>query len=835
MSKPVLIVESASKEASIHDQWNEELITLIVDSIPIKVSPQPDSKDKTKVEFSFTPFPSSQKFIDDLLSLLDRDIYLAFDNNERGEYWSWMISEFINTKTEGKNKLKRLRLTELTRDNIQRNLKSPDNIQYGKALACQVRTIFDHFLIKHIERLIGTKIGIQGLPLDLATIIIIFFLTEREDEIKNFSPANKWQITARVTAPNGNITAKLKIAHGITENGLIKNKEDVHSILSMLKQNTFSVKSISQTPRTFYPPKPFNTLDLIQEAYLLLGMDTEKTLESIKQLFYGAKINGQHKGLISFYSTLENDLPENLAASLRQSVVKIKGESALGHGHDPISSDQIPIIPLIPDLSPEEAGRFFPKEGADLYELIRARALASQMIPAEGEKIEVTFQEDGGCTFTAEADVIKVKGYMEVYQGTLEKNLLTPSPLVDLKEGLKFKSTKVIPQQTSGIAPEYYTMETLFSDMAEMGFDMNDNAITILKNMLQKGYLEISEEGNLRPLENSTKITTGLDRAFPKMSGLNLIAYIVQTMDEAISGRKDLMWSIEQFNQTLTMHGRVLVKSKAPEAPEEVAPQTPAPTVIARPDETGVEEEPLEEPLEEKEAVAEEPQKCPECGSELNLKFGRFGPFYGCSAFPECRFTKKAEDAKDRIEAEKRTCAECGMAMQLKRGRFGLFWACTGYPQCRHTEPYEEKQTLDMDCPVCTMGKVLSRRSKIGKRFYVCSDKECEFIAWSQPYAIPCPACGHPFLTEKKNAKGIISLNCPKSGCKHQQSLPEELAQKIAKKESSKASTTKKRKAGTTKKRKAGTTKKRKAGTTKKGVRTRSKKKSPKRSSKKAK
>mgnify|MGYP000164868704 CR=1 FL=1 len=86
MSKSVFIVESAAKEASIRDQWNEELITLIVDSAPIKISPRQKDTDNTKATFSFTPLPSSREFIDKLLSLTNNDIYLAFDANELGVY-----------------------------------------------------------------------------------------------------------------------------------------------------------------------------------------------------------------------------------------------------------------------------------------------------------------------------------------------------------------------------------------------------------------------------------------------------------------------------------------------------------------------------------------------------------------------------------------------------------------------------------------------------------------------------------------------------------------------------------------------------------------------------
>jgi len=34
--------------------------------------------------------------------------------------------------------------------------------------------------------------------------------------------------------------------------------------------------------------------------------------------------------------------------------------------------------------------------------------------------------------------------------------------------------------------------------------------------------------------------------------------------------------------------------------------------------------------------------KCPKCGSDLDLKKGKFGNFYGCTSYPECRYTKDA-------------------------------------------------------------------------------------------------------------------------------------------------------------------------------------------------
>ncbi len=34
---------------------------------------------------------------------------------------------------------------------------------------------------------------------------------------------------------------------------------------------------------------------------------------------------------------------------------------------------------------------------------------------------------------------------------------------------------------------------------------------------------------------------------------------------------------------------------------------------------------------------------CPRCGQPLKKRNGRFGPFFGCSGYPDCRFTRNCE------------------------------------------------------------------------------------------------------------------------------------------------------------------------------------------------
>lgn len=40
-------------------------------------------------------------------------------------------------------------------------------------------------------------------------------------------------------------------------------------------------------------------------------------------------------------------------------------------------------------------------------------------------------------------------------------------------------------------------------------------------------------------------------------------------------------------------------------------------------------------------------EKCPDCGSRVVLKEGKYGLFFGCTSYPKCRFTADYECSED--------------------------------------------------------------------------------------------------------------------------------------------------------------------------------------------
>ncbi|MCU1292221.1 MAG: topoisomerase, partial [Bryobacterales bacterium] len=149
------------------------------------------------------------------------------------------------------------------------------------------------------------------------------------------------------------------------------------------------------------------------------------------------------------------------------------------------------------------------------------------------------------------------------------------------------------------------------------------------------------------------------------------------------------------------------------------------------------------------------------------LKKGRFGQFFACSGYPDCKTTKQigGEQRKDVALEEK--CPTCENNLVQKFGRYGEFVACSNYPTCK----YVKQKTIGVPCPNCSEGEIVERRSKRGRTFYGCNRyPECDFVAWGKPIPEKCPECGSSYLIEKYLKGGSVA-QCPNSECKYKHPL----------------------------------------------------------------
>jgi DNA topoisomerase-1 len=268
--------------------------------------------------------------------------------------------------------------------------------------------------------------------------------------------------------------------------------------------------------------------------------------------------------------------------------------------------------------------------------------------------------------------------------------------------------------------------------LEELGIGRPSTYASILGTIINdRGYVH-RERRTLFPTELGIEVTDLLKPFFPEIMDVEFTAQMEDHLDKIEDGDRKWVDTVKEFYEPF--------KRDLAEAKKKMRN-------VKKGEETG--------------------EACPECGSPLLERRGRFGKFLACSTYPECKYTRNlsgGQRAEDQPTDE--ICPTCGKPMVIKHGRFGKFIACSGYPECKTTKPV----TLGIACPESGCpGQLVERRSKKGRTFFGCSAyPDCKFVVWQRPVAEACPKCGASFLTERV-ARGRHVKSCVKEGCDFKQ------------------------------------------------------------------
>ncbi len=859
MAKPVVVVEAAGKGQTLKEHYSGEFDELVVTSPPVAVSyvPPKDKLRKGAPKFTFALQAKEKNFWKKLLAAQGRDVYLALDSDQRGEFWAWSINEYLASVNSGAELPKRLNLHGLSGAVLDESFRVLDPVQSERATAYYIRMLFESSLGRHLKRLLGTRSGPNNLAMNYVSLTTLNLLAERETEIKMYTPISRWQVRVKLATDKGEFSVLLQEAYGITDDGYVRNVEEGKRAIDLFKNKSFILSEKATDPIKLPPPAPYRLVELLQDAWALYKMTPLAAMSALRNLFYGVDFDGKPHGLITAFTPHADVSDETLLEAVAEQVAARFGEESVGEGEN---AEDLPgiILPTMPELGKEEVAGKLTGNELHLYELIWSRALASQMQAAEGETIEATITAGKDCFFRATERSITEQGYLALYQSEKDKALLAPCPLAGMGEGWFFEVKQISPEKTMGYPPEYYTFDGLATDLADFGVEVDASFVVMIQQFIDKGYLAMMPDGTLRCGQNTGKLLSVLNRAFPSMKGINLPAYLAQTIEEVVTNRKPLAFALQQFDQTMMMRGEVLVKIAVPmtarlgkkkskriikgdaepavppkpmplesleEPPavrgevakepvvEEVVPPEEAPAIEEEKEAPSVEPEVVEPKIaEEEEAVVEsesepepEPEAVAEGGAPAEEAIAEEDEIVTVSeedVETPSEDSAEAAQAAEKIFAEAQVeeetslkdpaqqeapeaitpatakgptkdCPDCARPMLLKEDRFGKYWYCSGHPECRHSESFEKEGAgMQMLCPLCNIGNVVTKHTPTGKLFYVCPEQDCEFMAWAKPLALPCRVCNSPYLVEKKNIGGRAYLRCPRAGCNYMQPLP---------------------------------------------------------------
>ncbi|HFR3411581.1 TPA: type I DNA topoisomerase [Streptococcus suis] len=601
-----------------------------------------------------------------------KQVYLASDPDREGEAISWHLAHILGLDEQDKN---RVVFNEITKDAVKNAFKEPRAINHDLVDAQQARRVLDRIVGYSISPILWKKVK-KGLSAGRVQSVALKLIIDRENEINNFKPEEYWTIDATFKKGTKKFQASFYGVDG--KKVKIENNDQVKEVLDRLKGDDFLVEQVERKERRRNAPLPYTTSTMQMDAANKINFRTRKTMMIAQQLYEGVSLGtGGTQGLITYMRTDSTRISpvaqEQAAAFITERFgqnyskhgSKFKNASGAQDAHEAIRPSNV-------NLTPESIAKYLDKDQLRLYTLIWNRFVASQMAAAVFDTMSVRLGKNG-VLFAANGSQVKFDGYMAVYNDS-DKNKMLP----DMEQGDTVTRTATNPEQHFTQPPARYSEATLIKTLEENGVGRPSTYAPTIETIQKRYYVKLAAK-RFEPTELGEIVNKLIVEFFPDIVNVKFTAEMEQKLDDVEFGKEQWQKIIDSFYQPFKIE-----LTKAEEQMEKIQ-------------------------------IKDEPAgfDCDVCGHPMVIKLGRFGKFYACSNFPDCRNTKQIT------------------------------------------------KEIGVTCPVCHQGQVIERKSKRNRLFYGCDRyPECEFTSWDKPVGRACPKCDH-YLVEKKVRGGGKQVVCP--------------------------------------------------------------------------
>lgn len=803
--KSLVVVESPAKASTINKYLGANFV---VKATLGHVKDLPKSKLGVDLKNRFEPvyevIPGKEKVVKELRSAAKsvERVFLAADPDREGEAICQHVKEILE---DSKAEVFRVLFNEITPKAIRAAIENPGQINQHVVDAQQARRILDRIVGYQVSPLLWDKVR-RGISAGRVQTVALRMIVDRERQVQAFKAEEYWSITARLEgADPPPFDAKLARFKGKTLE--IKNEGESTHIVDAVRDAAFRVESVVKKEKKRNPVPPFTTSKIQQDAARRLRFSVKRTMMLAQQLYEGIELGDEGRiGLITYMRTDSTRISDDAMHMVRSYVSDVYGETYLPEKpviyrtkKDAQDAHEA-IRPTFVGRTPDDLKPFLSEDQYKLYWLIWTRFVASQMNPAiyDQTTVEISAKD---YLFRANGRVLRFDGFLKVYEESRDEDVAVAEDEEDvslppLVEGQVVRLVEIVPRQHFTEPPPRYTEAALVKALEEAGIGRPSTYATILTTIQDREYVS-KDQGKFRPTELGTVVTDLLVKHFEDIFDIRYTARMEEELDEVEDGKMTWTQALDEFyakfEKDLAEAKINMENLKKQELPtDEVCEKCGKPMVIkwgqfgrfmacsGYPDCKNTKELRSEESGDEvKPDGAEETQICENCGRPMAMKRGRFGQFYACTGYPECKTTRKIATGqkvpKKPDVALDETCPKCNEAkLVIREGRFGPFTSCGNYPKCKYIKP----KTVGVTCPRASCGgQIIERRSKRGKVFFGCDNyPKCDFVAWNKPVKETCPQCGSSYLLEKVTKREGMIHYCQEESCDYKVAVEAEVS-----------------------------------------------------------
>lgn len=593
-------------------------------------------------------------------------VYLATDPDREGEAISWHLLEELGIKENAYN---RVLFHEITKDKVLEAMKHPGKIDGDLVRSQETRRILDRIIGFRLSKLMQSKTG--GKSAGRVQSVALKLIVDREREIESFVPEEYWTITAHFEEFDANLYAY--------QNKKIKlhNKEESDKVLSELT-DTYSLVDKQQKEKRKKAKAPFITSTLQQEASTKLGFPAKKTMALAQKLYEGIDLDSETVGLITYMRTDSIRLSDEFCKSAFAWIDKEYGKEYVGYQKAQKSKDNVQdaheaIRPTSLVRTPESVKKFLTNDEYKLYRFIYFRALASLMNDAKVLQTTIVF-DNQDYLFKATGQALAFDGYLKLYK---DYESSEDKELPVLEQNTILHTENVESEQHFTNPPSRYTEAKLIQEMEELGIGRPSTYAKTIDTIKERNYVTLQEK-KFYPTEIGIETTDKLQEFFSDLINVEYTKNMEEDLDKIADEHIDHVQILRNFYDIFEPKVRSAFQDMEKKAPQE----------------TG--------------------EVCPNCGSNMVLKKGKYGEFEACSNYPECKYIKKQEKTVKEI----------------------------------------------ITCPICKKGTIIEKTTKRGKVFYGCNNyPTCKTATWFVPTGEICSKCGD-LLVEKNNKIVCNNKDC---------------------------------------------------------------------------
>lgn len=587
-------------------------------------------------------------------------VYLASDPDREGEAIAWHLKDALGIKDKN---YKRVLFNEITHDKVVDAINHPTVINTDLVKSQETRRILDRIIGFRLSKLLQSKIGAKSAG--RVQSVALKLIVDREREIEAFVPEEYWTITAKFKDYEASL---FKYKEDDIE---LKTKEDADKVLSEIG-DTYTVIDIDKKEKAKKSKTPFITSTLQQEASTKLGFPAKKTMSIAQKLYEGIDLGSETVGLISYMRTDSIRLSDEFVGPTMKYIEENYGKNYVGYVKKPTKTENVQdaheaIRPTSILREPLKVKQYLSNDEFKLYSLIYKRTLASLMSDAKVNQTTIIF-DNNDYKFKTTGQIMIFDGYLKVYQ---DYESSEDKILPEFGKDEKCISTDVLSEQHFTKPPARYTEAKLIKEMEDLGIGRPSTYAKTIDTIKERNYVEM-EDKKFKPTTIGIETTDKLQEFFSDLINVEYTRDMEEELDDIAEG--SLVWNdvLKKFYDLFEPRVKDAFSDMEKKAPEE----------------TG--------------------EVCPECGSPLVKRKGRYGEFVACSNYPECKYVKK-----------------------------------------------EEKEVVEiMDCPFCKGGKIVEKKTRKGKIFYGCSNyPKCKTACWDKPIGEVCPECGKLLVSKNGTIK----------------------------------------------------------------------------------